>query len=412
MVARIFQEKRIILGVSGSIAAYKAVDLASKLTQQGTYVEAILTEAAQQFLTPLTFQAVTGRPASTDMWANDQHIRHVKLGETADLFVIAPATAQTIAKLAHGLADNLLCVTALAARCPLIIAPAMDGGMYEHTATQENINILRNRGVIVIEPAEGRMASGLIGKGRMVEPEEIVGHIRQVLGKDGGLRNRKVIVSAGPTQEPLDPVRFLSNHSSGRQGYALAQAAVDAGGKVTLVTGPTALEVPVGAAVVSVNTATEMCQAILRESIQADLLLMTAAVADFRPANPTEQKIKKASDRFSMNIPLTPNPDILVTVSDQRKETGWPKVVLGFAAETENVLEFGRDKLKKKKLDYIAINDVSDPQSGFAVNTNKVTLLDSRGAVQEIPLQSKASVSEQIIEIVSQFLTSLDAETA
>ncbi len=346
MTLRILHEKQIILGVSGSIAAYKSIDLASKLTQHGALVETILTESAQRFVTSLSFQSVTGRSASANIWEEEEHVKHVRLGETADLFVIAPATAHTIAKLAHGLADNLLCVTALASRCPLLIAPAMDGGMYQHDATQDNLKLLRSRGAIIIEPAEGRMASGLTGKGRMVEPVELVGHIRKVLGRGGNLKNRKIVVSAGPTQEPIDPVRFLSNRSSGRQGFALAQAALDAGAAVTLVAGPSALEAPVGAEIIHVKTAAEMCEAILSEVNNADALLMAAAVADFRPENPANQKIKKTADKLRNNIPLIPNADILLAVKEQRQKTGWPLISLGFAAETQNVIDFGKEKLK------------------------------------------------------------------
>jgi phosphopantothenoylcysteine decarboxylase/phosphopantothenate--cysteine ligase len=406
MTLRILHEKQIILGVSGSIAAYKSIDLASKLTQHGALVETILTESAQRFVTSLSFQSVTGRSASANIWEEEEHVKHVRLGETADLFVIAPATAHTIAKLAHGLADNLLCVTALASRCPLLIAPAMDGGMYQHDATQDNLKLLRSRGAIIIEPAEGRMASGLTGKGRMVEPVELVGHIRKVLGRGGNLKNRKIVVSAGPTQEPIDPVRFLSNRSSGRQGFALAQAALDAGAAVTLVAGPSALEAPVGAEIIHVKTAAEMCEAILSEVNNADALLMAAAVADFRPENPANQKIKKTADKLRNNIPLIPNADILLAVKEQRQKTGWPLISLGFAAETQNVIDFGKEKLKRKGLDYIAINDVSDPMAGFSVDTNQVTLVSNQGIVYEIPVQSKTNVSERIIDVVSQHLAS------
>ncbi len=404
MSIKILQEKRIVLGVSGSIAAYKAIDLASKLTQAGALVDSVLSDSAQRFVSPLSFQTVTGRGAFADIWAEDEHVRHVRLGETADLFIIAPATAHTIAKLAHGLADNLLCVTALAARCPLVLAPAMDGGMYENPATQHNLDILRERGMVIIEPAEGRMASGLIGKGRMIEPDELVGHIRLVLGKGAALTDRKIVVSAGPTQEPIDPIRYLSNRSSGLQGFALAQAAIDAGAEVTLVTGPTKLAYPVGARIRPVQTASEMCQSILTEVKEADVLFMAAAVADFRPKSPSKQKIKKLANTLEMNIPLVSNPDILMAVKEQRHETGWPKITVGFAAETQNILEFGQDKMKRKGLDYIAINDVSNRAAGFAVETNRVTLLDSQGTVYEIPLQSKAKVAEKIVEYISQYL--------
>src|SRR5919108_4557795 len=281
----ILSNKRIILGVTGSIAAYKAADLASKLTQAGAQVDVILTSAAENFVTPLTFQSVTGRRAYTDndLWGNEAHVLHVGLGRAADLLVIAPCTANTIAKLAHGQADSLLAVTALAMQSPLLIAPAMDGGMYDHPATQDNIEILKKRGGSIIGPAEGHLASGLSGVGRMLETAEIIGHIRILLGQNGPLAGKKIVVSAGGTQEPLDPVRVIANRSSGKQGYALAQAALDMGAQVTLITTPTALTAPVGARLIKVETARQMLGAVLAEAAKSDVLVMAAAVADFRP---------------------------------------------------------------------------------------------------------------------------------
>ncbi|HET7143202.1 MAG TPA: bifunctional phosphopantothenoylcysteine decarboxylase/phosphopantothenate--cysteine ligase CoaBC, partial [Anaerolineales bacterium] len=279
----VFSGKHILLGVTGSIAGYKSADLASKLAQAGAHVDVILTGAGEKFVTPLTFQSVTGRRAYTDrdLWGNEAHILHVNLGKTADLLVIAPCSADTIAKLANGLADNLLIVTALAAQCPLLIAPAMDGGMFDHPATQENLAKLKERDVIIVGPAEGHLASGLTGSGRMIEPAEILGHIRIVLGKNGILAGKKVLVTAGGTQEALDPVRVITNHSSGKQGYALAQAALDSGAEVCLITAPTALTPPVGACVIKVNNTEEMLNMVLAK--EADALIMAAAAADFRP---------------------------------------------------------------------------------------------------------------------------------
>jgi phosphopantothenoylcysteine decarboxylase/phosphopantothenate--cysteine ligase len=287
----ILSNKHILLGVTGSIAGYKAADLASKLAQAGALVDVLLTDAGEKFITPLSFQSVTGRRAYTDkdLWGNEAHILHVSFGKTADLLVIAPCTADTIAKLANGIADNLLTVTALAAQCPLVIAPAMDGGMYYHPTTQENLAKLKKGGAIIVGPAEGHLASGLTGKGRMIEPEEIFGHIRIVLGKNGKLAGKRVVVTAGGTQEALDPVRVITNHSSGKQGYAVAQAALDAGADVCLVTAPTALTPPVGARVTKVNSVQEMLSAVLAES--ADVLIMAAAAADFIPKM-TAQEIR------------------------------------------------------------------------------------------------------------------------
>ncbi|HNS41006.1 MAG TPA: bifunctional phosphopantothenoylcysteine decarboxylase/phosphopantothenate--cysteine ligase CoaBC, partial [Promineifilum sp.] len=336
------------------------MELASKLTQAGAKVDVILTESAARFVTPLSFRSVTGRPIYTDMWGLDDHVRHVGLGESADLMLIAPATANTIAKLASGMADNLLAVTALAARCPLLIAPAMDGGMWEHPATQTNVGTLQERGVVVIGPAEGRMASGLSGVGRMVEPMDLLGEIRLRLGMSGPLSGRRVIVSTGPTREPVDPVRFISNRSSGKQGIAVAQAALDAGAQVTLVAGPTCEEPPYGARVIDVQTTQEMGDAILSCVDETDILMMVAAVADFRPNAVSDRKIKKNENAdWGLAIGLEKTLDILSAVKERRDVTGFPRVVLGFAAETHNAFEYDRKKLLRKGLNFIAVNDVT-----------------------------------------------------
>jgi len=398
----VLRDKRILLGVTGSIACYKSVELASKLTQAGAKVDVILTESAARFVTPLSFRSVTGRPVYTDMWGLDDHVRHVGLGESADLMLIAPATANTIAKLASGMADNLLAVTALAARCPLLIAPAMDGGMWEHPATQTNVGTLQERGVVVIGPAEGRMASGLGGVGRMVEPMDLLGEIRLRLGMSGPLSGRRVIVSTGPTREPVDPVRFISNRSSGKQGIAVAQAALDAGAQVTLVAGPTCEEPPYGARVIDVQTTQEMGDAILSCVDETDILMMVAAVADFRPNAVSDRKIKKNENAdWGLAIGLEKTLDILSAVKERRDVTGFPRVVLGFAAETHNAFEYGREKLLRKGLNFIAVNDVTADGAGFAVDTNRVVLLSSAGVVEEMPLQSKTAVAERLIYYVA-----------
>ncbi len=402
----ILSNKHIILGVTGSIAAYKAADLASRLTQAGARLDVVLTRGAEQFVTPLTFQSVTGRKAFTeaDLWGGEAHVLHVGLGHAADLLVIAPCTANTIAKMAHGLADNLLTITALAMRGPILVAPAMDAGMYEHPATQANVETLRGRGVYFAGPGEGRMASGLIGLGRMLEPAEIVGHIRRVLGRTGGLAGKKVVVSAGGTQEPLDPVRVLTNKSSGRQGYALAQAALDAGADVTLVTAPTGLVPPVGAQVVEVQSAGEMLEAVLAASAEADALVMAAAVADFRPAQVSEYKLKKRDG--IPQVTLEAAPDVLATVAGQRSRMKRLKVVVGFAAESQDLLENASAKLSAKKLDLIVANDISAGDAGFAVETNRVTLLYPGGRRESLPLMSKTEVAEIVMEKVASLLES------
>jgi len=396
--------QHLLLGITGSIAAYKAADLASKLSQVGAEVETILTQAATQFISPLTFQSVTGRTAHTDLWGANAHVIHVGLGEKADLLLIAPATADVLAKLAHGLADDLLTVTALAARCPILVAPAMDGGMFEHPATQANLQTLQERGVIIVGPAEGRMASGLTGRGRMVEPDEILGQARLVLARRGPLAGRKIVVSAGGTQEPIDPVRFISNRSSGKQGFALAQAALDRGAEVTLIAGPTGLPTPVGARRVEVNTAQEMAEAVLAESAIADALIMAAAVADFQPATLAEHKIKK-TEGDAPTIHLRKTPDILSLVAERRTTPDTrPFVVVGFAAESQNLIENARDKVFRKKLSLIVANDISAKDAGFAVDTNRVTLIGSGGGMEQLPLLTKAQVADAVLERVEGLL--------
>ena len=400
----VFSNKRITLGVTGSIAAYKAVDLASKLTQSGAQVDVILTGAAEKFVTPLTFQSVTGRRAYTDndLWGNEAHVLHVGLGHTADLLVIAPCTANTIARLAHGQADNLLAVTALAMRSPLLIAQAIAGGMYEPPATQENIEILKNRAATFIGPAEGHLASGLSGVGRMLETAEIMGHIRILLGQSGPLAGKKVVVTAGGTQEPLDPVRVLTNRSSGKQGYALAQAALYMGAQVTLITTPTALTPPTGVRLVAVETARQMLDCVLNESANSDALVMAAAVADFRPKDIAKDKLKKADGIPQVELEATE--DILKTVAGQRAGTKRPRVVVGFAAESRDLLENAAHKLKSKGADFFAANDISAEDAGFAVETNRVTLLFADGRKEALSLMSKAEVAEVILGWVAKLL--------
>ena len=401
----ILSGKHIILGVTGSIAAYKAVDLASKLTQAGAQVDVILTGAAEKFITPLTFQSVTGRRAyvDSDLWGNEAHVLHVGLGHQADVLVIAPCTANTIAKLAHGQADSLLTVTALASTAPLVIAPAMDGGMFDHPATQENLDTLRKRRADIIEPAEGHLASGLTGIGRLPETATLIGHLRLILGRRGLLANKKVVLTAGGTQEPLDPVRVLTNRSSGKQGYALAQAALDAGAQVTLITTPTALTPPVGTNIINVETARQMLDAVLKESDGCDALIMAAAVADFRPKNTAKDKIKKEGGVPQIELEATE--DILKAVSASGLgRSGRPRVVAGFAAESQSLIENAGYKLQSKKLDLIAANDISADDAGFAVETNRITLLFADGRKESLALMSKTEAAEIIIERIAALL--------
>ncbi len=396
--------KNILLGVCGSIAAYKAADLASKLAQAGAAVDVILTQSGQKFISPLTFQSLTSRHVYTDddLWNGEGHINHIGLATRGDLLVIAPASANTIARLAHGVADNLLTLTALAARCPVLIAPAMDGGMYSNPATQANLEVLAGRGMHIIGPAQGRMASGLVGPGRMVEPAELLGRIRALLGRTGKLAGCKVLVTAGGTQEPIDPVRMITNRSSGKQGYAVAQAALDEGADVILIHAPTHLVVPCGAKDILAASAEEMRRAVLEQSEHVDVVIMTAAVADYRPADYAEQKIKKASS--AIDLLLEPTADILKGLAARRKASGWPRILVGFAAESQDVEENARQKLKLKDLDLIAANDISSPDTGFAVDENQVTLYYPDGSKTEFPRQSKAEVADELIQAIVKLL--------
>ena len=404
-----FEGKKILLGVTGSIACYKSVDLASKLAQAGASVDTVLTQAAENFLNPLTFQSVTGRRTYTDddLWGEEGHILHVGLARAVDLLLIAPASANTLAKLAHGLSDNLLSLTALAATCPLLVAPAMDGGMFANPATQANLETLRERGMKVLGPVEGHLASGMRGIGRMLEPADLMGHLRLALTEGSALQGCKIVVTAGGTQEPLDPVRVITNRSSGKQGFALAQAALDLGAETILISGPSALATPTGAQRIDIQTAQEMLDAVLENSRDADVLIMAAAVADFRPVNTAEQKIKKRDGL--PQIKLEPTPDILSAIPTLKDETGHPQVTVGFAAESQDLEENARAKLVSKRLDLIVANEISAPDAGFGVDTNRVTLLYANGKAEVLPLLTKVEVAQAVLDRVAGLL---EAEVA
>lgn len=393
--------KNITLGVTGSVAAYKAVDLASKLHQAGARVTCILTESAAKFVSPLSFESITGLKAyrDADLWGAEGHIVHVGLGQTSDLILIAPVSANTIGKLANGIADNLLTVTALAARCPVVLAPAMDLGMYNHPANQHNVEVLKARGVQFIGPAEGHLASGLTGLGRFVEPPEIVAIVRKMLASDGALKGKRVLVTAGGTQEAIDPVRVITNHSSGKQGFAIAQAALDLGAEVTVIQGNTSVRAPAGVRLIRVASAAEMGKAVLAELSEANALVMAAAVADFRPADPKKQKIKKEAGLES--IQLEPTEDILKSVAAARKKYKNLQVVVGFAAESQNLAANARKKLEAKKLELIVANDISSSDAGFAVDTNRATVFLADGTQKKLELASKTEIAEQVMAIVT-----------
>jgi len=387
--------RHIALGVTGSISAYKAADLASKLRQAGATVEVVMTPAAAQFVTPLTFQSLTGRAVVLDMFAAAEAEAHVEVARRADALVIAPASADCMANLASGRTPDMVTLTALATVAPVLVAPAMDSQMWAHPATQANVEMLRARGVTFVGPAEGRLASGRTGAGRLAEPAAIVGALRALLGRAGGdLSGRHVVVSAGPTQEPIDPVRYVGNRSSGKMGFAIAEAARDRGARVTLVTGPVALETPPGIERRDVSTVAQML-AVLREvTAAADALVMSAAPADFRPENPATQKMKKTPGQESMRIDLAKNPDILASLP-----AGGVRV--GFAAETENLAENAVAKLASKRLAFIVANDVTAAGSGFGTETNQVTIFHDDGRVDALPLMSKYAVAHAILDRIA-----------
>jgi len=371
-----------------------------------------MTEAATHFVAPLTFQAVTQRAVYTDIFQlaagespGEVQIPHIALAKSADLLLIAPATGNTLAKLAQGLADNLLTAIALATPAPALLAPAMESDMWAHPTTQANAATLRERGTTFVGPGAGHLASGAEGVGRMSEPEQILEMARVVLGRGEDLAERRVLVSAGGTREAIDPVRFIGNHSSGKMGYALALAARDRGAHVTLVTGPTCLADPVGVETIHVESATAMCDAVLSACDGTDALVMAAAVADYRSVEAVAQKIKKSGDLLTLQLSRTP--DILAEIARLRETGRGPKVTVGFAAETEDLLENARDKLERKRLDLIAANNVSATDAGFAVDTNRVTLLSADGVVQALPLMTKEDVAHEIWDRVSQLLLNL-----
>lgn len=396
-MADLLTGKRVVLGVTGSIAAYKAVSLASALTQAAALVDVIMTREAMELVRPLSFQAITHRPVVHDMFQMlaETEIGHVSLGRAADAVLVAPATAHTIARLAHGLADDMLTTTILATSAPVIVAPAMDAGMYDHPTVRENVAKLRSLGYTIVEPEHGYLASGLSGQGRLADQAVLLGTLRQALGRNGDLRGWRVLVTAGGTQEPIDPVRYISNRSSGKMGFAIAEAARDRGAEVILVSAPASLHHPIGVLVVQVQTADEMCRAVLDEYPRLDALIMAAAVADYRPAMPADSKIKK--DGSTRSLDLVPTPDILEATMACGGGSR-PAIRVGFAAETDRVTENAREKLERKKLDLIVANDVSREDSGFGTDTNLVTLFRGDGSERALPLMLKRDVADVLMD--------------
>ncbi len=392
------RDRTVVLGVTGSIAAYKAAEIASQLTQAGARVNVVMTEGATQFVSPLMFRALTGRPVVTEMFdlSSEYSVEHVSLARSADIVVVAPATANVIAKLAAGIADDMLCCTVLATRAPVVVAPAMETNMYENPVTQDNLSELKERDFVIVGPSSGWLASGREGLGRLADISDIVGTVRRVLGKQGDLAGKHVVVSAGGTQEPIDPVRCIVNRSSGKMGYALVEAAIDRGAKVSLITAPVSVVTPVGADVTTVSTAEQMRQALESVLPKADAVIMAAAVADYRPRNVAKDKIKRRGG--GMKLELESTPDIIGNLRGDF-------IKVGFAAETANIVESATEKLKEKGLDLIVANDVTAGDSGFGTDTNRVTMIDREGAVETLPLLTKREVAEKILDRLVSLLT-------
>ena len=389
-------DHNVVLGVTGSIAAYKAVDLASKLTQAGVSVHTVMTESATKLVGEASFRAITGRPVATGMFelTNPHSIEHISLSEVADLLLIAPATANVLAKMANGIADDLLTCTALATRAPILVAPAMHTAMWENPATQANVETLRSRGIHFVGPAVGRLASGGFGAGRFAPVEEILGEALRILGRSGDLAGRRIVVSAAGTCEPLDPVRFLGNRSTGKMGFALAEAARDRGAEVTLISGPTLLRRPSAVSVVDVESASDMLGAVQSVAGDADALIMAAAVADYTPPV-AAQKLKKTQETLELKLERTV--DILDAVRDV-------PVRVGFAAETDDLIANARKKLEAKGLDLIVANDVGGPDSPFGSDTNQAVLIDASEETEELPRLPKRDIADRILDRVRDLL--------
>lgn len=390
--------KTIILGVTGSIAAFKAAELASRFTRAGYRVETIMTASAQEFIRPLTFRNITGRPVVTTMWdlASEFSVEHIALAEAADVVLIAPATANIIAKLASGLADDMLSCTVLATRAPILIAPAMNDNMWANEVTRQNVKTLKKRGFTFIGPATGRLASGKIGLGRLTELDEIYDITLKVLGRNGDLKGRRIVVTAGGTSEPLDPVRCLTNHSSGKMGYAIAEAARNRGAEVILVSAPVALSRPAGIDIVDVKTTEEMLDAVQKAAGKADVLIMAAAPADFRPVKASGTKIKR-QNISALTLQLEKTPDILASVKGNF-------IRVGFAAESDHIVENALDKIRRKGLDLIVANDITEKGCGFGTDTNRVTIIDSSGKSDSLPLLTKSQVADRLLDRIAALL--------
>ncbi|MBT8479738.1 MAG: bifunctional phosphopantothenoylcysteine decarboxylase/phosphopantothenate--cysteine ligase CoaBC [Gemmatimonadetes bacterium] len=387
--------RRVLLVVSGGIAAYKSVTLLRRLRQAGARVDVVMTDSAEKMVGATTFEALSGRPVLTDLWS--EPLAHIELGREADLAIIAPATANILAKMAHGIADDMASSTLLAADCPLLACPAMNVRMWSHSATQANVQALADRGVRIMGPEEGELAEGEVGPGRMSEPEDILAAAVRLMRSGSALAGRKIVVTAGPTLAPVDPVRFVGNRSSGRMGLAVASSAWLRGADVVLIAGPTTIVPPRGPQLIRVETSREMLEALQQELADAAVLVMAAAVADFVVADPLEQKIKRG-DRDHLEIRLESGPDLLAETRDLRAGVG--VFTLGFALETEDPIGNGRRKLESKGIDMVAVNEAGRADRGAEAETNQVVLIDAEGVVENMPLLSKAEVAERLLDHV------------
>lgn len=391
--------KKVILGVTGGIAAYKAIELARVFVRAGAEVQVVMTPAAAEFVAPLTFQTLTNRPAYIEMYTErtGDKIRHIELLEDTDVLVVAPATANTIAKMACGFADNLLTTLYLAAVCPVVVVPSMNVNMYQHPSVRENLEKLSLHGCLVMDPDAGELACGVYGSGRMPEPSDIYNFTRTALmTKD--FQDQKVLVTAGPTREHLDPVRFLSNPSTGFMGYSLARALSERGAEVTLISGPTVLRAPAGVKKIEVTTADEMYNTVLEHYEKSRLVIKAAAVSDYKPLNPMEHKVKKGNAARSIDLAATP--DILLELGKKKGD----RILVGFAAETEDAVDNARDKLLNKNLDLIVVNNLKEPGAGFAASTNRVSIIERGGNVEELPLMEKEQLAHYILDRVVKLL--------
>jgi phosphopantothenoylcysteine decarboxylase/phosphopantothenate--cysteine ligase len=395
-------KKNVVLGVTGGIAAYKAADLTSRLVKKDINVDVIMTKEATNFINPLTFEALTHNKVTVDMFTDRKYweIEHISLAEKADLFAIVPATANIIAKIAHGIADDMLTTTLLATKSPVLIAPAMNTNMYTNPLTQRNIKTLKEIGFIFVEPAAGRLACGTYGAGKLADVEEIEKAILDLLyrEKEKDFEGKKVLITAGPTREPLDPVRYITNRSSGKMGYEIAKAFVERGARVVLVSGPTHIDIPKGVTFIPVETAADMYNAVMMHLEEADIIVGAAAVADYRPKEAKKEKIKK--DEETMVIELVKNPDIMYEVGQKKGN----KISVGFAAETENLIDYAKKKLKEKNMDLIVANDVSQEGAGFEVDTNIIKVINKDLEVKEYPMMTKREAAHVILDEIAKLL--------